>query len=584
MAKRRRRKVKKQQPRVAKKEDGAQPKREDEDIAKPLACDLPGEIIMDILSWLLVKCLVQCKCIFKGWHVLVKNLFFILMHSRKSALRNDECYLVLRRHKYCKVTETLLLHDEENVCRQTCVAHQSTYCLVGACNGLRCVTSKVNAFGDAYMLLNPATREFKPAFKYGTPEEARSKPPQILTLGFGFDSMTNDYKIVIASNRRRDFLPKEYWVQSWEEDEFTNKDGEHLEEETLMRDENEFHASKGNETEETSDEQEFKAFKANENEELTNREAQFEKIEQSENTDCDDNAQYEEMEDESIDKEVKVHRGQNVNNSGMTLKFSLQGENVVGSYFFVAKNDVCCPQLGVENLLSDTGWVNMETFFDPEERQEMSKGSHKNQVFKLYNADVNGFLHWLAIKQNGRLIISFDLRREVFGEITLPPVAHEPFHSRLGVWKGGLAVMSFFDDPSIDWGCEIWSLSDGAWQKDLIIHPSHREFVLLGSRANKIMFARWHSETLHLYNQNDETTTSVGLPGPVSIDVDVVDYRESLVKLSGAKILSETTEISARAKGQGRMTWTWNHICLGLVGAYVSRVFGLYFRELAYGF
>ncbi|KAK3015855.1 hypothetical protein RJ639_005795 [Escallonia herrerae] len=185
-------------------------RKEKEDIAKSLACDLPGEIMMDILSRLPVKYLVQYKCISKGWHALVKNPLFISMHSRKSASRKEECYLILRRHNDCKVTETLLLHDEESVCRQTCVAHQSTYCLVGAWNGLLCVTPKADTFGDAYMLLNPATREFKPAFKYDSPGEARSKPPQILTLGFGFDSMTNDYKIVRierseASNQMRSY-------------------------------------------------------------------------------------------------------------------------------------------------------------------------------------------------------------------------------------------------------------------------------------------------------------------------------------------------------------------------------------------
>ncbi|KAK2975837.1 hypothetical protein RJ640_022854, partial [Escallonia rubra] len=195
------------------------------------------------------------------------------------------------------------------------------------------------------------------------------------------------------------------------EDEFTNEDGEHLEEETLFPDENEFHASKAKEIEETKAEQEFKAFKASENDKLTNGEEPFEKIEESENTDSDDNAQYEEMEDESIDKDVRVHGGQNVNNSGMTFDVSLREENVVGSfplyslsnfeeesndYFLMAKNDVIVPQeyaakvdvlktyfienhprelffmtrkdndfvesrtsyypqLGVENLLSDTG-------------------------------------------------------------------------------------------------------------------------------------------------------------------------------------------------------------------------------------
>ncbi|KAK2972212.1 hypothetical protein RJ640_002616 [Escallonia rubra] len=66
---------------------------------------------------------------------------------------------------------------------------------------------------------------------------------------------------------------------------------------------------------ETNDEEEFKAFEANENEELTNREEPFKNMDGSKNTHSDDNAQNEKMKYESIDKEVKVHEGQNVNNS-----------------------------------------------------------------------------------------------------------------------------------------------------------------------------------------------------------------------------------------------------------------------------
>ncbi|KAK2971698.1 hypothetical protein RJ640_007736 [Escallonia rubra] len=160
---------------------------------------------------------------------------------------------------------------------------------------------------------------------------------------------------VIASNRKRDFLPKEYWVQSWEEDEFTNKDGDYLKEETLMQDENEFHASEAEETEDISVKEKFKAFETNENEELTDGEELFENMEESKNANGDGNAQYEEIEDESIDKEVELHVGQNVNNSCLTFNFSLREENVVGlfslyglanfeeesdDYFLMAKNDV----------------------------------------------------------------------------------------------------------------------------------------------------------------------------------------------------------------------------------------------------
>ncbi|KAK2974043.1 hypothetical protein RJ640_006235 [Escallonia rubra] len=250
------------------------------------------------------------------------------------------------------------------------------------------------------------------------------------------------YATVIASNRRRDFLPKEYWVQSWEEDEFTNEDGEHLEEETLMQDENEFPTSEAKEIEETKAEQEFKAFKAIENDKLTNGEEPVEKIEESENTDGDDNAQYEEMEDESIDKDVRVHGGQNVNNSGMTFDVSLREENVVGSfplyslsnfeeesndYFFLAKNDVIVPQeyaakvdvlktyfienhprelffmtrkdndfvksrtsyypqLGVENLLSDTGKTKAEWGSALEKLEAIPEGQILNKLKISYDS------------------------------------------------------------------------------------------------------------------------------------------------------------------------------------------------------
>ncbi|KAK2973042.1 hypothetical protein RJ640_020402 [Escallonia rubra] len=93
-------------------------------------------------------------------------------------------------------------------------------------------------------------------------------------------------------------------------------------------------------TEETNEEEDFKAFEANENKELINGEKSFEKMKESENTYGDDNAQYEEMENESIDKEVKVHGGPNMNSSVMTLNFSLREESMAGSQFFVARNDV----------------------------------------------------------------------------------------------------------------------------------------------------------------------------------------------------------------------------------------------------
>ncbi|KAK2967718.1 hypothetical protein RJ640_028449 [Escallonia rubra] len=226
-------------------------------------------------------------------------------------------------------------------------------------------------------------------------------------------------------------------MDRWKFPSFGNNFARRVEGDVIINlDENEFPTSEAKEIEETKAEQEFKAFKASENDKLTNGEEPVEKIEESENTDGDDNAQYEEMEDESIDKDVRVHGGQNVNNSGMTFDVSLREENVVGSfplyslsnfeeesndYFLMAKNDVIVPQeyaakvdvlktyfienhprelffmtrkdndfvesrtsyypqLGVENLLSDTGWVNMEIFFDLKELLEMSRENGQDPI------------------------------------------------------------------------------------------------------------------------------------------------------------------------------------------------------------
>ncbi|KAK2967541.1 hypothetical protein RJ640_030412 [Escallonia rubra] len=141
------------------------------------------------------------------------------------------------------------------------------------------------------------------------------------------------------------------------EDEFTNEDGEHLEEETLIQDENEFHASKSKETKETNDEAEFKAFEANENEELTNGEDPFKNMEDSENTVGDDNAQNKEMEDESIDKEVKVLGGQEVNT---TVDEESQFDKVMKTFHVIKKIKILPEDYVIKNddILANYGGDN----------------------------------------------------------------------------------------------------------------------------------------------------------------------------------------------------------------------------------
>ncbi|PON72172.1 F-box domain containing protein [Trema orientale] len=163
---------------------------------------LPCNIIEEIVSRLDVKSLMRLKCASKSWLSLICRSDFIVLH--------------LKRQKSSRLLYPLYIHPIDDIARHgnslsvrssenfeeiyshvlNMVDVKSPYLtLVGNDNGILCFQEVTNC--DMVYLLNPATKESK-----RIPPPPACPPRTNYTLyGFGYDSLTNDFKVVKVSKR-----------------------------------------------------------------------------------------------------------------------------------------------------------------------------------------------------------------------------------------------------------------------------------------------------------------------------------------------------------------------------------------------
>ncbi|PSS30791.1 F-box protein [Actinidia chinensis var. chinensis] len=165
--------------------------------------DLPQHIIIDILSRLPTKTIVQCKCVCKVWRTLIKEPYFVNLHLSKSPTTllifqpghndsepdsdtlklvefedNHNCHGLL----YDPVMKFDLSFSYPN--------DRAQITLVGSVNGLLCFCDYVN--DEAIFICNPIVREYVtlPKPKY------QRRSPELVYYGFGFSSVSGEYKVV----------------------------------------------------------------------------------------------------------------------------------------------------------------------------------------------------------------------------------------------------------------------------------------------------------------------------------------------------------------------------------------------------
>ncbi|XVF04139.1 hypothetical protein REPUB_Repub05bG0056200 [Reevesia pubescens] len=157
---------------------------------------LPEELLLQILYKLPIKSLGKCMCVSKAWNFLIKNPSFIYTHlnnQSKNCCRNNSNNLFLVTSK--DIQDEYSLHfDDQKFSKYTQLQYipfGTQYSIVGSCNGLLCFADFQCYFDIKFSLCNPVIRRFT-----RLPKPYFCGLPYKISVGFGFDSKRNDYKIL----------------------------------------------------------------------------------------------------------------------------------------------------------------------------------------------------------------------------------------------------------------------------------------------------------------------------------------------------------------------------------------------------
>lgn len=163
-------------------------------------CDLPKEVVEEIMSWMSPESLRQFKCVNKSWHAFINALFsnpaFVAKHleNMKKKMLSSR---FLQFSNLMTIDSPLEQEESENTARYLLTLasddnNNSDYiptltedmAVLDECNGIICLEVVSGIF-----LLNPALREIKflpaPGLEVAT------------CVGFGYNSRADDYKVVI---------------------------------------------------------------------------------------------------------------------------------------------------------------------------------------------------------------------------------------------------------------------------------------------------------------------------------------------------------------------------------------------------
>ncbi|XP_049382596.1 F-box protein CPR1-like [Solanum stenotomum] len=173
---------------------------------------LSQDVAIVILLRLSVKCLLRYKCVSKEYYTLIQSSTFMGLHfNRISTLKYE---LVLLKHSFKEDIEqyktilSFLSDDGNDYLNHTFLDLDLPYMtsrysvfqdqLVGRCHGLIALMNDITT-----VLFNPSTRNYRllPPSPFDCPQGLHQC---IRSVGFGFDSVVNDYKFVRISEFLKD--------------------------------------------------------------------------------------------------------------------------------------------------------------------------------------------------------------------------------------------------------------------------------------------------------------------------------------------------------------------------------------------
>ncbi|KAK4373806.1 hypothetical protein RND71_004483 [Anisodus tanguticus] len=168
------------------------------DVDGAMGIDLQEEIIMDILSGLPVRSLLRFKCVSRFWMTSISEPYFTMKHLNHAKNNQNSQKYLLANATLIKRTRTIQLVEERQKLDWPSNAKQwsrTLYCCYDSLALIGCLN-----YPDKHFLLllwNPSTRE-----SIVLPDPKFS-PEEYPIYGLGYDSTSDDYKILIIDLESR---------------------------------------------------------------------------------------------------------------------------------------------------------------------------------------------------------------------------------------------------------------------------------------------------------------------------------------------------------------------------------------------
>ncbi|XP_059652197.1 F-box protein At3g07870-like [Cornus florida] len=168
---------------------------------------LPRDVLIDVLARLPIKTLVRCACVCKSWYSLLTNPSFITTHLNRSSVahNNNNNLLLVRRfssdddeeehYSLLRCEKEMLFCDYAELDLPLKNDGGNPYLrVIGCCNGVLCLSDDLITYMDKLYLWNPSIQKTMtlPPLRV----TYQSHGPFMHSIGFGFDSLTDDYKVV----------------------------------------------------------------------------------------------------------------------------------------------------------------------------------------------------------------------------------------------------------------------------------------------------------------------------------------------------------------------------------------------------
>ncbi|PSS04826.1 F-box protein [Actinidia chinensis var. chinensis] len=174
-------------------------KRENESSSTPSNGHFPYELIENILLQISVKNLLRYKCVSKSWHTLIDDIYFVKKHLEYNVKSNTNLGLIVQEDADDSWMQTVHLDDMvgHDQCDFVRVDTGNVDNIVGSCNGLVCLSTQSNNL----TIWNPSTGKAhnlscNPTEMIRHPSILDSPTGTSIIFGFGYDSISNDYKIM----------------------------------------------------------------------------------------------------------------------------------------------------------------------------------------------------------------------------------------------------------------------------------------------------------------------------------------------------------------------------------------------------